>query len=55
VGNLWTLPAGGGEPVQITDFRSGVIFGAKWTSDSKDVVFTYGDVIQDVVLITDFR
>jgi hypothetical protein len=55
VQNLWVTPAGGGEPMQVTDFKTGVIFQAAWTPDSREIVFTYGEKIQDVVLIRDFR
>ncbi|MBI3450232.1 MAG: PD40 domain-containing protein [Acidobacteria bacterium] len=53
--NLWASPAGGGEPVQVTDFKTGVIFYAAWGPDAKDLFFTYGEAIEDVVLIRDFR
>jgi Tol biopolymer transport system component len=55
VQNLWAMPAGGGEPAQVTDFKTGVIFGESWAPDSREIVFTYGETIQDVVLIREFR
>jgi eukaryotic-like serine/threonine-protein kinase len=54
--SLWILdPAEGGPPAKLTEFKSGVIFNARWACDSRSVVFTYGNEGQDVVLMTDFR
>jgi Tol biopolymer transport system component len=54
--SLWLLePGTGAPPLELTRFKSGRIFNARWARDSGSVVFTYGSESQDVVLITDFR
>jgi Tol biopolymer transport system component len=55
VTNVWVMPAAGGEPVQVTSFKTGTIFSVVWGHDGKTLFLTYGDVIQDVVLIRDFK
>jgi len=55
VPNLWVAPPRGGEPVQVTDFKTGQIFGVTWGPGARGLFFTYGHVIQYVVLIRDFR
>lgn len=55
VPSVWVTPPGGGEPAPITDFKTGVFFGEAWSAATHEVVFTYGEAIEDVVLIRDFR
>jgi hypothetical protein len=39
----------------LTNFRAGSIFGVAWTQDSRNVVLSYGNASQDVVLIQGFN
>ena len=52
--NIFLQPLTGGEPVQLTSFKSGVIRSFDWTPDGK-LIMVSGEVRSDVVLITDFR
>jgi len=52
--NLWTV-APGGNPVRLTDFQTGHMFGTRWTPDGKSALFLYGDLSNDIVLIRNFR
>lgn len=53
VGNLWALPIAGGQPKQLTDFKSSVIFDFGWSRDGKQLAISRGQVSRDVVLLTD--
>jgi Tol biopolymer transport system component len=55
VANIWSQPLTGGQPRQITDFKSGGIADYRWSADGKQLVFRRGDLTTDVVLITNFR
>lgn len=39
LGDLWRIPAGGGEPRRLTDLRTN-IYGLAWTPDSRHLVFS---------------
>jgi eukaryotic-like serine/threonine-protein kinase len=54
-GNLWAVPAGGGEPKQLTDFKTDAIFWFDWSPDGKQLALSRGSQISDVVLISNFR
>jgi Tol biopolymer transport system component len=54
VSNLWTQPFPGGSPRAITDFHSQQIWGFDWTREG-DLVYSRGDYVRDIVLITGFR
>jgi Tol biopolymer transport system component/DNA-binding winged helix-turn-helix (wHTH) protein len=53
VSNLWLYPLGGGEPRQLTDFRSLEIAAFHLMPDGKQYVFSRGRDVSDVVLIRD--
>jgi serine/threonine protein kinase/Tol biopolymer transport system component len=55
VANLWALPVKGGQPVQLTDFKSLFIFSFDWSRDGKQLALARGTQAGDVVLIRDFR
>ncbi len=54
-GNIWALPAGGGAPKQLTDFKSDSIFWFDWSRDGKQLAVARGSQISDVVLISNFK
>ena len=53
--NIWVADVDGGNASRVTNFRTGSIFGVDWARDSKQIIFSYGEVSSDVVLIKDFR
>jgi len=53
VSNLWAVPLGGGQPKQLTDFKSDQIFDFAWSRDGKLLALSRGQVSNDVVLLTD--
>jgi serine/threonine protein kinase len=52
VSNIWSMPRDGGEPRQLTDFTSGIIFEHAWSNDGKYLAVARGQETSDVVLIT---
>ena len=54
-GNIWEQPLTGGDPHQVTNFASGLIFGWCWSRDGKNMFLAKGDFTSDVVLISNFR
>ena len=55
VTNLWRQPLAGGEPKQITNFTSGLMFSFAWFRDGKQLVMSRGTRSSDIVLISNFR
>jgi Tol biopolymer transport system component len=55
VANIWSQPIDGGNPVQITHFKSDSIFRFAWSRDGKHLALDRGVTISDVVLINDAR
>lgn len=53
VSNIWETPLTGGEPKQITDFKSDLIFDFAWSRDGKQLALSRGQTNRDVVLLTD--
>jgi DNA-binding winged helix-turn-helix (wHTH) protein/Tol biopolymer transport system component len=53
--NIWEQPLTGGEPKQLTNFTSGIIFDFNWSLDGKKLLMTRGEITSDVVLISNFR
>jgi len=54
VSNLWSQPLDGGKPVQLTDFKSDLIFSWDWSRDGR-LACARGSQTSDVVLISDFK
>jgi Tol biopolymer transport system component/DNA-binding winged helix-turn-helix (wHTH) protein len=55
VGNIWLQPAAGGQPRQLTDFKSDRIFRFDWSRDGRQLVCSRGAEANDVVLIGGLR
>jgi Tol biopolymer transport system component len=53
VSNLWAKPLAGGEPKQLTDFKSDLIFDFSWSRDGKLLALSRGQTNRDVVLLKD--
>ncbi|HEX8148177.1 MAG TPA: hypothetical protein VF591_13435 [Pyrinomonadaceae bacterium] len=51
VSNIWSVPAAGGKPRQLTHFDRGRIFRYEWSRDGRTLVLSRGSVARDVVLI----
>jgi Tol biopolymer transport system component/predicted Ser/Thr protein kinase len=54
VSNLWALPTDGGQPRQITDFKSERIYNFAW-SRKGDLAVSRGTESSDVIMISNFR
>ncbi len=52
---LWTMHPGDAALRRVAEFRTGNIANTAWSTDSKRLLFLYGNSSQDVVLITDFK
>jgi serine/threonine protein kinase/Tol biopolymer transport system component len=55
VDNIWSQPIDGGQPVQLTYFKSDRIFAFDWSRDGKQMVFARGTVTPDAVLIDNIK
>jgi Tol biopolymer transport system component len=55
VSNLWRQPIAGGIAKQITEFKSGHIFGFSWSRDGKQLALARGSASSDIILISNFR
>lgn len=55
VGNLWRQNLSGGEPAQITDFKSEVILNHGFSRDGKRLIIARGKFGSDIVMIKNFR
>jgi serine/threonine protein kinase/Tol biopolymer transport system component len=55
VSNIWGQPRAGGNPTQLTRFKSGQIFWFDWSQDGKTFAYARGEVTSGVVMISDFR
>ena len=53
--NIWEQPLTGGEPMQLTRYGSGLIFGFNWSGDGKQLLLARGGIARDVVLLSKFR
>jgi Tol biopolymer transport system component len=53
--NVWAMPADGGKPRQLTDFKTDQTFFFAWSRDGKQLALARGTRTSDVVLITDFK
>ena len=53
VGNIWSQPVDGGKPVQVTDFKTDVIFTFDLSRDGKWLVLSRGSGFTgDVVMMS---
>jgi TolB protein len=52
VSNIWLQPVDGGEPRQLTDFKSDLIYWFDWSRDGKQLALSRGTQTSDVVLIS---
>jgi Tol biopolymer transport system component len=52
--NLWKQSISGGEPTQLTDFKSDIIFNYAITTDGKSIVISRGTAKASVVLLKNF-
>jgi Tol biopolymer transport system component len=55
VANIWAQPIHGGPAKQITRFDSRLIFSFDWSPDKKQLAVSRGEVLGDVVMLSDFR
>ena len=53
VSNIWSQPLDGGQPRQLTDFKSDLIIYYAWSPDGKKLALARGSKTSDVVLIRD--
>jgi Tol biopolymer transport system component len=53
--NIWLQPLDGGQPKQLTDFKTDRIFSFGWSRDGRWLAVSRGVVNNDVVLISNFR
>jgi serine/threonine protein kinase/Tol biopolymer transport system component len=53
--NLWSQPLNGGKPVQLTDFKSELLFDFAWSHNGRGLVCARGTRTADVVLISDLK
>jgi Tol biopolymer transport system component len=51
VSNVWRQSIDGGDPVQVTEFTSGLIFNFAYSPDGKQLALSRGTVSRDVILI----
>ena len=54
IGNLWRQELNGGQPRQISDFKSDVIFNHAYSGDGKRLLVSRGKVAYNTVLIRNF-
>jgi eukaryotic-like serine/threonine-protein kinase len=55
VSNLWSQPVAGGKPKQITNFKAGKILNFAYSPDGKQLAFSRGETVSEVVMISLFR
>lgn len=53
--NIWQQPLAGGEPRRLTDFQSGFLADFIWSPRDERLIYASGVIVNDVVLISDFR
>lgn len=53
--NLWSFPINGGQPRQLTNFKSDRIFRFAWSADGKQLAYERGMIFNDIVLINGFN
>jgi serine/threonine protein kinase/Tol biopolymer transport system component len=55
VSNIWSQPIDGGKPVQLTDFKSDLIFNFEWSRDGRYLACARGIGTSDVVLFNNLN
>jgi eukaryotic-like serine/threonine-protein kinase len=55
VSNIWTQPISGGEPRQLTHFKTDQIFRFAWSPDGERLACERGTTLNDIVLISNFK
>lgn len=55
VSNLWEQPISGGEPGQLTDFKSDIIYNYTFSQDGRRLIISRGHYGVDVLMIEEFR
>ena len=53
--NIWRQALVGGQPKQITNFKSDLIFDFAWSRDGKQLALERGATSHDVILISNFK
>ncbi len=53
--NVWSQPADGGAPKQLTDFKTDLIWTFDLSPDGKQLVMSRGRNVDDVVLISNAK
>lgn len=55
VSNIWSQPLAGGQPKQLTNFKSDQIFSFDWSRDGRWLAAARGTITSDVVLINNLK
>ncbi|CAN5610703.1 hypothetical protein BH20ACI4_BH20ACI4_05930 [soil metagenome] len=55
IGNLWRQNLSGGEPKQITNFKSDVIFNHSISRDGKKIILSRGKFTTNIVMLKNFK
>jgi dipeptidyl aminopeptidase/acylaminoacyl peptidase len=55
ISNLWSQPLDGGQPKQLTDFKSELIGDFDWSRDGRQLPLTRGTVTNDAIMISGFK
>jgi serine/threonine protein kinase len=55
VSNIWSQPLDGGQPKQLTDFKSEQIYSFDWSRDGKQLLVLRGTSSSDAVIISDYK
>lgn len=53
--NIWEQPIVGGNPIQLTKFRTGGMLAFGWSADGKRLAFSRGQQKSDVVMMSHFN
>jgi Tol biopolymer transport system component len=53
--NIISQPISGGPPKPLTNFKSDRIFHFAWAHDGKQIIYSRGPFVDDIVLLKDFR
>jgi hypothetical protein len=53
--NILSQPINGGDPVRVTNFQGELIFSFDWSRDGKWLALARGRIMNDVMLVRDFK